>query len=151
MSESVDRRSRYRGTAICLASAAALTLLAGCGSSAASTGAASGSSSMPTLSSGMSSSSSSSAGSSSSSSSAEVVLHISQFAYRTPASVGPGAKVTVMNMDGVKHTVTSDKGAAFDVSVDAGSSGTFTAPMTPGTYAFHCAFHSNMHGTLVVR
>ena len=28
---------------------------------------------------------------------------------------------------------------------------TFTAPAAPGSYKFHCAYHSNMHGTLVVK
>lgn len=140
MSKSAPRRSRRHLTAACLASAAAVTILAGCGSSGSSTGASSGSSSM----------SSSSGMSSGSPSSAAVVIHISNFAYKTPASVAPGAKVTVMNMDGERHTVTADSGSAFDVTVDAGKSSTFTAPTKPGTYTFHCDFHSNMHGTLVV-
>jgi plastocyanin len=25
-----------------------------------------------------------------------------------------------------------------------------TAPTTPGTYKYHCTYHGNMHGTLVV-
>jgi plastocyanin len=28
---------------------------------------------------------------------------------------------------------------------------TFTAPNKPGTYPFHCTYHSNMHGVLVVK
>jgi plastocyanin len=80
-----------------------------------------------------------------------VVIHISKFAYQTPASVSPGAKVTVMNMDGEAHTVTADTGSAFDSKIDPGASSTFTAPMKPGTYAFHCTYHGNMHGMLVVK
>jgi plastocyanin len=71
--------------------------------------------------------------------------------YQTPASVSPGATVTVMNMDGEAHTVTADSGSAFDVKADPGASTTFTAPTKPGTYAFHCTYHSNMHGMLVVK
>jgi plastocyanin len=55
-----------------------------------------------------------------------------------------------MNMDGEAHTVTADAGNAFDVQVTADGTGTFTAPPTPGRYAFHCIYHSNMHGVLVV-
>jgi plastocyanin len=142
MSTSAHPRARGRLTATCLASVATVTFLAGCGSSAAPT-ATSGSSGMSGMSGAMSSGSSSPM-------SAEAVIHISQFAYKTPASVAPGATVTVMNMDAEKHTVTADSGTAFDTSVDPGKTSTFTAPTKPGTYAFHCDFHSNMHGTLVV-
>ena len=136
--------SRLRTTMIGLTCAATLGILGGCGSSA---GAAASSS-------GMSASSMSAMGSSgaaSSSSSSAVVIHISTFMYETPASVSPGATVTVMNMDGEAHTVTADSGNAFDVKADPGTSTTFTAPMKPGTYAFHCSYHSNMHGMLVVK
>ena len=129
--------SRTRLALTCAVSALAVSLVAGCGSSGSSTS-SSGSSSM---SSGMPAESSSGA----------VVIHIASFAFTTPASVSPGAKVTVMNMDGVKHTVTADIGNAFDTTVDGGSTSTFTAPTKPGSYAFHCNFHSNMHGTLVVK
>jgi plastocyanin len=148
MSTSPLRSSRSPVTAICLASAAAVTILAGCGSPAAATGASTGSSSMSGMSRGMSSGMSPG---SSSAVSSRVVIHISKFAYTTPASVAPGATVTVMNMDAVKHTVTADSGKAFDTAVPAGASTTFTAPMKPGSYPFHCTYHSNMHGTLVVR
>jgi plastocyanin len=77
------------------------------------------------------------------------VVHISGFAYQVPTSVSPGATVSVMNMDGEAHTVTADEGA-FDVQVAGGATGTFTAPTTPGSYAFHCTYHANMHGVLVV-
>jgi plastocyanin len=30
-------------------------------------------------------------------------------------------------------------------------SATIIAPMKPGSYAFHCTYHSNMHGMLVVK
>ncbi len=56
-----------------------------------------------------------------------------------------------MNMDSTAHTVTSDEGSAFDVPVKPGESMTFKAPTTPGTYKYHCTYHGNMHGTLVVK
>jgi plastocyanin len=54
-------------------------------------------------------------------------------------------------MDGEAHTVTADSAKAFDVKVGAGSVTTFTAPTTPGSYPFHCTYHGNMHGVLIVR
>jgi plastocyanin len=56
-----------------------------------------------------------------------------------------------MNMDGEAHTVTADTAAAFDVKALPGESVTFTAPSKPGTYPFHCTFHSDMQGSLVVK
>ena len=101
------------------------------------------------------SSSSSAAAPSSSTSSAmahaPAMIHISSFKYAVPASVAPGATVSVMNMDGENHTVTADSGNAFDVKATAGTTVTFTAPTKPGRYPFHCTYHSNMHGVLVVK
>jgi plastocyanin len=82
---------------------------------------------------------------------AAAMIHISSFKYAVPASVAPGATVSVMNMDGENHTVTADSGNAFDVMATAGTTVTFTAPKKPGTYPFHCTYHSNMHGVLVVK
>ncbi len=78
-------------------------------------------------------------------------ITIKNFAYQGPGTVAPGAKITVTNQDAEAHTVTADTGGAFNVTVPAGSSATFTAPTAPGSYAFHCNFHGNMHGSLVVQ
>lgn len=128
-----------------LAAAAALTLSA-CGSSASSStpsaGAGSSHSSSP--------SSSSSGTGSGGSNSASAMITIKGFAFKSPASVPAGAKVTVTNKDATAHTVTSDKGGLFDIKVNPGTSVTFTAPSKAGSYPFHCMFHSNMHGMLKV-
>jgi plastocyanin len=137
---------RLRTTLIGLTCTAALGVLGGCGS-ASSAGAAAPSSGSAMDSSAMSSMGSTASGAASSA----VVIHISKFAYQVPASVSPGATVTVMNMDGEAHTLTADSGSAFDTKIDPGTSKTFTAPMKPGSYAFHCTYHSNMHGMLVVK
>jgi plastocyanin len=84
-------------------------------------------------------------------SSMKTMIMIEDFAYETPTSVSPGAKVEVMNRDSEAHTVTSDKGGGFDVTVAADATVTFTAPTTPGSYDFHCTYHSNMHSVLVVK
>ena len=81
---------------------------------------------------------------------AAVTIHIKSFAYSGPESVPAGATVTVMNMDSEAHTLTADDGS-FDAVVKAGTSVTFTAPAKPGSYAYHCTYHSNMHGTLTVK
>ena len=74
---------------------------------------------------------------------------ITNFSYSTPATVSPGATITVINKDPETHTVTADAGG-FSDTAGAGSTTSFTAPTTPGRYAFHCNFHGNMHGVLVV-
>lgn len=79
------------------------------------------------------------------------VLTIRDFSYGPPLVVAAGAAVTVTNLDGAEHTVTADDGPAFDVDVKGSGTATFTAPSTPGTYAFHCTFHPGMHGTLTVK
>lgn len=82
---------------------------------------------------------------------AAAVITVKDFAYQVPATVPAGSTVMVMNLDRVAHTVTADtSGSLFDVNIDAGGSASFTAPTTPGTYSFHCVYHGNMHGTLVV-
>ncbi len=80
-----------------------------------------------------------------------MTISIQNYAYQGPASVAPGAMITVTNMDSAAHTVTSDEGSVFDVVVKPAQSVTFKAPTAPGTYKYHCTYHGNMHGTLVVK
>ncbi|SEB78940.1 cupredoxin domain-containing protein [Rhodococcus koreensis] len=75
---------------------------------------------------------------------------ISGFAYTVPATVAPGAQVTIRNTDTAEHTVTADTGGTFDIEIEGGETATLTVPPTPGTYPFHCTYHSNMHGNLTV-
>ena len=82
--------------------------------------------------------------------SATVVITITNFAYQGPDSVTPGSTVTVKNEDSQAHTVTSDQAGLFDAVVPGGGNVVFTAPTTAGSYAYHCTYHSNMHGTLIV-
>jgi hypothetical protein len=56
----------------------------------------------------------------------------------------------VTNKDASAHTVTADSIGAFDTAAQANSQVTFTAPTEPGAYPFHCTYHPNMHGQLVV-
>ncbi|MCX2749483.1 cupredoxin domain-containing protein [Arthrobacter sp. MI7-26] len=124
-----------------IVAAALLIALSGCGSSGAGY---QGASSGPP--------SAASSGAPPSGTSQSLTITIKDFGYQGPVSVSPGAKITVKNDDAQAHTVTSDDGKAFDAAVDGGG-GTvqFTAPTAPGSYPYHCAYHSNMHGTLVVK
>jgi plastocyanin len=117
---------------LCAIALALLAAVAGCGSTSA----------------GASGSSAPAAGSGTTGGSATAIT-IKDFTFTTPASVSPGATVTVHNMDGLEHTVTAD-GGDFDSPAPAGNS-TFTAPTKPGSYPFHCSIHPEMHGTLVVK
>ena len=126
--------------------------LAACGSSNADTGAstpASSMSSMP-MPSGASTTTMPAQPSSTTEAGAASVISITDFAYKVPASVAPGATITIKNGDSQAHTVTSKTGG-FDVKVDPNGTATLTAPSKPGSYPFVCTFHANMTSTLVVK
>ena len=55
----------------------------------------------------------------------------------------------VTNEDTEAHTVTADSSGGFDVKVPPGKTVELTAPAA-GSYKYHCTYHSDMHGTLVV-
>jgi len=82
---------------------------------------------------------------------AAAVITIKDFKFSGPDSVAPGAQVMVKNADSTNHTVTADGDGGFDVTINAGSTGTFTAPSQPGNYPYVCTFHGDMTGTLVVK
>ncbi|MBT2538468.1 cupredoxin domain-containing protein [Arthrobacter sp. ISL-69] len=81
----------------------------------------------------------------------EPVITIRDFAYEVPASVSPGAMVTVTNADRAPHTVTVKNEGGFDVEVPAGGTVTFQAPDTAGEYGIICSFHPQMTGTLIIK
>jgi plastocyanin len=80
-----------------------------------------------------------------------VSVAIEDFVYKGPDTVAPGAKVDVVNADSTAHTLTADEPGQFDVTTEAGATAGFTAPTKPGKYPYHCTFHANMTGTLVVK
>lgn len=79
---------------------------------------------------------------------------IKNFAF-TPSTltVAPGATVTVHNEDSATHTVTATGSSrVFDTKdIPSGGTATFTAPSSPGSYAYICEIHQFMDGTLNVR
>ncbi len=78
-------------------------------------------------------------------------LSIQSFAFGPTPPVTVGQTISVQNLDAAPHTVTADDGHSFDVAVASNGTAAFVAPMVPGSYAFHCDVHPDMHGTLVVR
>jgi plastocyanin len=141
------------------AAAGLIAGLTGCGSSATTAGSAAPStvSQMSTLSSSPATSEPSTSIAPGAASSASAVatkpalITIKNFKFTIPASVAPGAKITVKNQDAQNHTVTSATKSIFDVTVVGGGTATFTAPTKPGSYMFACNFHANMMGTLVIK
>jgi plastocyanin len=78
-------------------------------------------------------------------------ITIANMSFGEPITVSPGAQITIKNDDSAEHSVTSDTAGKFDVEVEGKEQGTLTAPTEPGEYAFHCKYHSSMHGTLIVK
>lgn len=79
-------------------------------------------------------------------------LDISGFSYDpSPLTVQAGATVTMTNQDSADHTLDSDVASLFTSGdVTRGTPVRFVTPKRAGRYTFHCAYHSRMHGTLVV-
>ena len=77
-------------------------------------------------------------------------VSIKDFAF-SPASdsVPTGSKVTWTNNDTTAHTVTFDDGSADSGNLAPGSTFDHTFA-SAGTFAYHCAIHSQMHGTVTV-
>ena len=65
-------------------------------------------------------------------------------------SVAVGTTVTWMNTDAVAHTSTSDT-PGWDSGIVAPGGQFSFAFQTAGTFAYHCAIHPGMIGTVVVR
>jgi plastocyanin len=53
------------------------------------------------------------------------------------------------NHDSVSHTVTADEGSFDTGNIGQGESKTVTFDKV-GTFSYHCTYHSNMTGTVVV-
>ncbi|HUB99749.1 MAG TPA: cupredoxin family copper-binding protein [Solirubrobacterales bacterium] len=76
---------------------------------------------------------------------------IADFTYE-PAqlTVPAGTTVEFTNEDSTPHTATSKESGAFETgSIEKGKTGTVTLDK-PGTYAYYCAFHPFMKGTITV-
>jgi plastocyanin len=78
-------------------------------------------------------------------------ITIANMAFGQPLTVAPGSTINLANNDTMEHSVTSDTAGAFDQDVDGNEKATMTAPSQPGEYPFHCSYHPNMKGTLIVK
>jgi plastocyanin len=79
---------------------------------------------------------------------AAATIDITEFAFPAETHVAAGQPLTVTNDTGSAHTITADDGA-FNEEIPAGESIQLTVD-APGSYDYHCNFHSNMTGVLVV-
>lgn len=75
---------------------------------------------------------------------------IAGFAF-SPATleVPAGSAVTWTNSDSTTHTATADDGSFNTGNLPQGGSGTVTFD-TPGTFAYHCAIHPGMTGSVTI-
>jgi plastocyanin len=85
---------------------------------------------------------------------ADTQIEASNFAFQpTKLSVDSGASTTLefTNGDDVEHSFTSDD-LGLDEVVEGGANATITidAPDEDGTHEFHCKFHPQMTGKIVV-
>ena len=77
-------------------------------------------------------------------------IDISGSSFPTTITVKMGTTIVWKNKDAMAHTVTSDDGTRFSSgNLASGASFSFQAT-TAGSFPYHCEYHANMHGTLVV-
>lgn len=77
-------------------------------------------------------------------------VEIEDFAYNPdPVTIEEGGKVIWLNKDSVAHTATAEDGSFDTGTIEEGKlkSETFKEP---GTYAYVCSIHPQMHGTIEV-
>lgn len=67
-----------------------------------------------------------------------------------PITVPAGTTVTWMNGTGLPHTATSDTAAWSTGTIGAGATSGGVTFNSAGTFAYHCTFHADMHGTIAV-
>jgi Plastocyanin len=65
-------------------------------------------------------------------------------------TVAPGTTVTWTNDDGVAHTVTAADGSFKSGGIDHGKTFSHTFSKA-GDYKYHCSYHSDMNGEVVVK
>jgi plastocyanin len=77
-------------------------------------------------------------------------IKITGMSFPATTTVAKGTKVSWNNADGTAHTVTSDDNTSFSSgNLAAGATFVYQAN-TAGTFPYHCNYHANMTGTLVV-
>jgi len=85
------------------------------------------------------------------SSTAGTAVEIKDFAYdQASIEIPVGTTVTWTNNDSVPHTVTQNGGGFASKAMNPGDTFSFTFDKA-GTYNYHCEYHANMMGTVVVK
>ena len=67
-----------------------------------------------------------------------------------PIRITAGSTVTWTNTSSKAHTATSDAGAWDTGAIGTGATSSAVTFNTPGTFAYHCNFHADMHGSIIV-
>lgn len=81
---------------------------------------------------------------------ADETIPIADFAFPPTTTVNVGDTVTWDNTSGVAHTATADGGSFDTGSIADGASASVTFN-TAGTFPYHCTFHAQMTGSIVVQ
>ena len=78
-------------------------------------------------------------------------INIQSFAFSPKElTIQVGDTITWTNLDSSSHTITSDSGTELS-SPNFGRNGVYSHTFnTVGTFAYHCALHPNMKGTITV-
>ncbi|HZI97969.1 MAG TPA: CopD family protein [Actinomycetales bacterium] len=79
-----------------------------------------------------------------------VSILVTEGTFMVGGPVSPGDAVTVFNAEDEAQTITAEDGS-FDVTAEGSSLFSFTAPATPGDYAFVSTADGSYRGVLVVR
>lgn len=81
-----------------------------------------------------------------------VAVTIKDFEYGpTKVTVAKGGTISWKNVDPANHTVTFDTGSMKSLGNQRTGVKRSMRFAKAGTFAYHCDFHPNMHGTVVVR
>lgn len=82
---------------------------------------------------------------------APAVVNIEDFTFEASTVATPGEVLTVVNADGVAHTLTADDGTFDTGTIDGRTSATVALPNEPGTYQFFCTIHPSMTSSITVQ
>jgi plastocyanin len=67
-----------------------------------------------------------------------------------PIHVTTGATISWSNGTSLAHTAPAESAAGDTGAIATGATSSAITFNTPGTFAYHCRFHSDMHGSIIV-
>ncbi|MEV0245647.1 hypothetical protein AB0H76_03550 [Nocardia sp. NPDC050712] len=82
---------------------------------------------------------------------ASTTITIDERTFSVVPPIRPGAVVTAVNNDQVKHSITSKRAGLFDYEIGPRQTITFTAPAEPGVHPFYCRYHAFMEDSFTIR